>query len=541
MPAKPTRIAVGPRGEDVPRASGEVRTDDFYKPLPKQELFHINAAKYRAAIGGFGSAKSKALLWEAVFHMLEYPGSDSIILRTTFPDLKRTVINKFKTDIPIELYDYYHETDHIVYGRPVPRVDPVTGQVIIGPDGKPVVIRSKLWFGACESEEDTLKYLSTEWVFVGFEEAGEFPFVVWSAFASRNRCVIPGSRPCMALATNPSMGPGWGWVHKLFIKKQPFEGMDPSKYNPRQYWFIHSTIEDNPYLFKDKEYVNALEADPLAKIKRWGDLNFVAGNYFDNWIHKYVCKSVHDFKFADEWQETTVGYDYGFGHYCVITFHTKAMYFNKLLKKTMLVNVTRKEIVLNEATPKEQVEALVAAIPRDESGAYKWQIGRIVLSWERFVRTTSEYTTAHEISDYLQAAGLPAPVASPQKREPGWQKMYSLLDTQEWMILEDECPNVVAAIPLLPRDPKHLEDVLKPKGKNLNDDCGDSCRYGIVDTSVEDADEAPDEVKIKAQAEAIEDPFQRHMFLFKQWASRQKAAKPFNQQSEPTWKKGLHG
>ena len=537
MPAKPTRIIVPKPGETVKRMAGEVRTADLYNPLPKQELFHLNPAKFRAMIGGYGSGKSRPLYWEGIFHALQYPGSDSIIIRTTFPDLKRTVINKFKSDVPPELYDYYHETDHIVYFRPVPRVD-VHGNTVAGPDGKPLTVRSKLWFGACENEEDTLKYLSTEWVYVGLEEAGEFPFVVWSGFASRNRCTIPGSRACMALATNPSMGGGWQWIHKLFIKKQPFAGMDPKKYDRRQYWFIHSTIEDNPYLFKDKEYVNQLEADPLAKIKRWGDLNYVTGNYFDNWIESYVVKPEGAFKFTDEWQETWVGYDYGFGHYCVITFHTKALYYDKILRKTRIVNVTRREIVLEAATPKEQVEALIAAIPRDDAGAYKWNVSSICLSWERFVRTTSEYTTAAEIGDYLTAAGLPRPFESPRVRSTGWQKMYSLLDTHDWMILE-ECINCIASIPMLPRDPKHLEDVLKPKGKNLADDCGDSCRYGMTGT-LDDADEPPDEVKLQQDLAKIADPFQRHMAAFKRWANHQKATKTFQQKSEPTWKKPLH-
>lgn len=538
MPAKPTRIITVKPGDPEPkRMSGEVRTADLYTPWPKQELFHTNPAKNRLMVGSFGSGKSRPLYWEAVFHCLQYPGSESIILRTTFPDLKRTVINKFKSDVPPELYDYYHETDHVVFFRPVPRAD-IEGNVIMGPDGKPLTVRSKLSFGACETEEDTLKYLSTEWVYVGLEEAGEFPFIVFSAMASRNRCTVPGSRSCMALATNPGMGPGWQWIYKLFIKKQPFEGMDPKKYDKRQFWFIHSTIEDNPILFADKEYVRTLEADPLARIKRWGDINFVSGLYFDNWVEKWVVKAEGAFKFTDEWQETWVGYDYGFGHYCVITFHTKALYYDKILRKARIVNVTRREVVLQEATPKEQVEALVAAIPRGPNGEFLWNISQIYLSWERFMRTTSEYTTAAEIGDYLTAAGLPRPVESPRKRETGWIFMYGLLDRREWMILE-ECINVAAAIPMLPRDPKHLEDVLKPKGKNLFDDCGDSCRYGMTGM-LDDAGEPPEEVKLERELASIKDPFQRHMKGFRRWAENQKDSRPVQQKSEPTWKKQLH-
>lgn len=126
---------------------GTLCTADIYFPWAHQERFHLSGAKYRLQVGSFGSGKSRPLLWEGVFHGLEYPGSDSIILRKTNPDLTRTVISKFLSDVPHTLYDYYHETKQIVYFKPEPQRDR-QGAVIYGPDNRPLTVQSKLWFGA---------------------------------------------------------------------------------------------------------------------------------------------------------------------------------------------------------------------------------------------------------------------------------------------------------------------------------------------------------------------------------------------------------
>jgi hypothetical protein len=66
--------------------------------------------------------------------------------------------------------------------------------------------------------------------------------------------------------------------------------------------------------------------------------------------------------------------------------------------------------------------------------------------------------------------------------------MYSLFDTDEMFLLEGECPNCAEAIPLLVRGDgvtTNLEDVVKPKGASLIDDCGDSCLAAgtLIDTA----------------------------------------------------------
>lgn len=499
---------------------------------------------------------------EAIFHALEYPGSDSIILRKTIPDLKRTVIDKFLSDVPRWVYQFYNQSDHIVYFHPQPE---------IGVDGKATgkMLQSKLRFGACERESDVSKYLSTEYVFIGFEELGEFSFAIWDALAGRNRCPIPGARPTMAGATNP-MGIGWSWIKKLWKDRKPIQGMDASKWNPNDYEYFHSTVDQNPIYAQDKEYIATLERSPLRDKIRWGKLDSVSGQFFDNWEPKRHCRPASDFLFED-WQPVWCGWDWGFSHYACIVFFTKAILKPRWDgEKPKRVNVALKELVLSGAgdsqregnTAEEQTKALISAIPRvkqkgqqagdpfdeeqpeelENQYGYKWHIDSIHFSWERFNRTTSNRTVADEVGELLQAAGLPMPTRSNTDRVAGWQKMYDLLDTDDlFVILGDDgsgCPTLAEAMPMLVRGDgvtHSMEDVIKPKGLSLNDDISEAARYAIAGTLL-DPEDVPESVKLRQRLAAIKDPMARAVAAYKNYNETQaKERRPQRPITVPTW------
>lgn len=815
---------------------------------------------------------------EAIFHCLEYPGSNSVLMRKTFPDLKRTIIDKFEIDVPKELYSYgsqekgfFNKTDHIVYWPPV--------------NGK----QSKLYFAACERIEDVGKYLSTEFVFIGFEELGEFPYMIYDALEGRNRCTIPGSRPCMAGVTNP-MGIGWcidqgdvltpngwkdirtfrigdpvytvtadlqlvasevsqvhqqyyegpmvdanarglhisctpdhsilrrtetknktgrvfhggvltpwkdlglqsrlvrsvnwngtpigtfhvpivktrkrrlqqplslpgrqfcsllgwylsegclqdkwhfqisqaafhveerkeihkalegfsiqkwqgrslsicardwasyfaqfgksrdkfipefvknasceeleclfkalvmgdghstsntsgqyytiskrladdvsevafklgyivhvscrvrisnpkmepngtltycvnfkktkdgcsvitmagaaktecsyvpfsgtvyclgvknthtfvvrqkgsvwisgnSWVKRLWIDHLPVHGMDPEKYDPNDYQYIHSTVDDNPYLRDDKNYVASLEKSPLRDKIRWGNIETVSGQYFSNFDEKRHVRPREHFIFSP-WNPVWAAWDYGFGHYAAITFWTKANLKPEYTidGKPKLVNVTIKELILHEATPKEQAQALIASIPRltDKEGhdaGYAWDIDSIHFSWERFNRTVENRTVADEVGDYLQAAGLPRPTRSNTDRIAGWMKMYEMLELDEWFLLQGECRTCVEAIPLLVRGDGikcNMEDVVKPKGLDLNDDVADSMRMAVAGVLLDEG-QKPKEQLLREKLAGIKDDFARSAYAYKQWNTEQaKERQPLREKVIPSWQR----
>ena len=498
-----------------------------------------------------GSGKSRPLLWEAIFHALEYPGSESIILRKTVPDLKRTVISKFQADVPKEIYQRYNESDHIVYFHPQPKIG-ADGKPVFKADGTPETVQSKLYFAACERDADVNKYLSTEFVFIGFEELGEFSFSIWSAMSLRNRCPIPGSRSCMAGATNP-FGVGWAWIKKLWgcgknaqgvpNKPAPLKGMNAAEFNPADYEYVHSTVDDNPIYSKDKEYVNALDSSPIRNIVRYGDLDAVSGLYFDNYIPEVVERSKEDFVWQ-HWQPVWIGWDWGFGHHATIFFVTKALLKPRLKgQQPKMVNVVVAERILQESTPEQQTNALILTIPTktdaDGNVLRLWNIDSVHFSWERFNRVASNRTIADEVGDILAAAGLPRPVRSNNDRVAGWTKMYSLFESEDLYILKDECPTLCEAIPQLPRvqpGKGNIEDVEKPKGVSLYDDCGDGVRYAISGMLLE-AEDKPREVQYEEELAKITDPMARFEKQYREFNRQKKEAEaPRKQIIIPSWR-----
>ena len=522
-----------------------IKLTDFYKPWPKQVWFHSCTAKYRLMVGSFGSGKSRPLLMEGIAHGVEVPGSNSIILRKTIPDLKRTVIDKFLSDIPKSLYERgsqekgtYNQSDHILYFPPVPQFN-ADGSPKIGPGGKQESLQSKLFFAACERIEDVSKFLSTEFVFIGFEELGEFPFPIWSAFEGRCRCPIPGSRPCMAGATNP-MGIGWGWIRRLWIEKKPVKGMDETKFNPAQYAYIHSTVDDNPIYSKDQEYVETLEKSPNADRIRYGKLDVISGQYFRNWEPVRHERAADHFQF-DPWNPVWVGWDYGFGHYAVIIFFTKAN-MNPRFEGEMpkLVNVAIGELILHEKTPEEQAGALVAHLPRigqiinmkrvQNKNPFFYEpeeqqtdqmlpapLESIHFSWERFIKNMKntkgeKRSVADEVGDILATNGIVRPVRSNTDRVAGWTKIYSMLEYDEFFVLQSECPTLCNSLPLAVRG-----DGVKV---SLEDDCNDACRYGVAGV-LRDEGEKPKEIQIRDKLAGIKDPMRRHVEAFKEYNKHQ--------------------
>jgi hypothetical protein len=120
--------------------------------------------------------------------------------------------------------------------------------------------------------------------------------------------------------------------------------------------------------------------------------------------------------------------------------------------------------------------------------------------------------------------------------------MYDLLDTDEFFVLEGQCPTLAEAIPMLVRGDgvtHSIEDVVKPKGLSLNDDVGDACRYGIAGTLL-DAEDKPEHIKQREKLAAIKDPMSRAVAAFTAYNKKRAAEKrPLKPATLPTWRHRL--
>src|ERR1700747_3029430 len=91
-----------------------MRISDYYRAFPRQAQFHRSRAKYRLFGGAAGPGKTKALLWEAIRQALDVPGSDSLLLRRTYPELESSLLAYFRRDVPRKFYKSYNESKHVV-------------------------------------------------------------------------------------------------------------------------------------------------------------------------------------------------------------------------------------------------------------------------------------------------------------------------------------------------------------------------------------------------------------------------------------------
>jgi phage terminase large subunit len=456
----------------------------WYKPFARQEEFHLSKAKYRLFGGAAGPGKTTALLWEAIGHALEVPGCDTLLLRRTYPELETSLLREFRRSVPRSMYKSYNESKHVITWK----------------NG------STTRFGYCRNENDVYRYQGAEFLFIGIDELTHFTLKQWQFLTSRNRCPIKvhsrGPRkeqrvvPCMAGATNPG-NIGHAWVKALWVDKVAPAGLEQaSLYDPREYEFIQARLDDNPVYANDAEYRRILEALPkyLRKPFLEGDWNLFAGQYFDIFDygrHTARPEEIH----LEPWWPRWISIDWGFQHPSAVYWHCAVPDYRNSKYETrnspsgpsnfdFRVSgdesdtqrgtspsariVTYREFVQNGLSPRMLAQAIAERSGRE-------RIYEVFLSPDAFARRTSEACVAEQLSDVLVVNGLPRPAPADDDRVGGWQWMYSLLQSNSWLITEN-CSELIQCLPNLVRNQARDADIRKVDG----DDPADAARYGLV-------------------------------------------------------------
>ena len=448
-----------------------------YHPFPRQKEFRNSRAKYRLFGGAAGPGKTKALLWEAIRKAVDVPGSDSLLLRRTYPELESSLLAQFRRDVPKHAYKKFNESKYVV----------------TWPNG------STTRFGYCRNESDVYRYQGAEFLFIGLDELTHFTLKQWQFLTSRNRCPIKTDRtgkpvsPCMAGATNPG-NIGHAWVKALWVDKVPPPGFEQSGlYDPRDYDFIRARINDNPIYADDADYRKSLEALPehLRKAFLDGDWNVFAGQYFDIFDYGRHTARPEELR-LEAWWPRWISIDWGFQHPSAVYWHCAVPTVPRSVISSEARNlsssygqrdpavaslprgdnpcriVTYREFVQNGLSPRMLAQAIAERSGREN-------IGEIFLSPDAFAHRTAESSIAEQLGDVLVANGLPRPGPADDDRVGGWQFMYQLLENDAWLITEN-CDKLIACVPTLVRDNANVEDIRKMDG----DDPADSARYGLV-------------------------------------------------------------
>jgi phage terminase large subunit len=447
----------------------QLSLDDIYQAFPQQRLFHESKAKYRLFGGAAGPGKTKALLMEAIYQAQQVPGSDSLLLRRTYPELESSLLAYFRRDVPREFYKKYNESKHVVTWR----------------NG------STTRFGYCRNENDVYRYQGAEFLFIGLDELTHFTLKQWQFLTSRNRCPVPGSRCSMAGATNPG-NIGHAWVKALWIDRVAPPGFEQTgDYHRNDYEFIPARLADNPIYANDAEYRRTLAVLPehLRRAFLDGDWNVFAGQYFDIFDYGRHTARPEEIR-LEAWWPRWISIDWGFQHpsavywHCAVPVEANSRQLTADRRTVQSASssgavscelsavgsriVTYREFVQNGLSPRMLAQGIAERSGREN-------ISEVFLSPDAFAHRTAEASIAEQLGDVLTLNGLPRPAIADDDRIGGWQFMYQMLESDAWVITEN-CEKLIACMPTLVRDTGRVEDIRKMDG----DDSADSARYGLV-------------------------------------------------------------
>ncbi len=206
-----------------------IRLSERYKPLPEQYVFHQSKKKYAAYIGGIGGGKTYALCWDAFITGLAYPGTEILLGRQFYKELKATTMTTFFREVmPKELYDRsdYSKEDMRLIQKP------------IGPKR----LQTIYWFRALE-DPVKLKGLNLGWA--GVDEVNETSL---DSFQELDRRTRNPKGPGLIRVVGEDAGRNWvyHWFHP-----------NGNNHDPELSEIFLAKTKDNTYLpkdFIDKQY-----------------------------------------------------------------------------------------------------------------------------------------------------------------------------------------------------------------------------------------------------------------------------------------------
>jgi len=281
-----------------------------YKPLPKQLEFHNLTNKFKAYIGGLGSGKSFAGIFETIYTVLSYPKVLNVTLAPTNKLLKDSVIKTFREYCPKEFVRKYNRSDQ--------RME--------------FINKSEILFRSCEDMKsiDRLRNINIGdfWI----DEARGVPYYAWEVLVGRLRQL---HAPLTGRITTTPIGYRWQW--KKFVRDN----------NP-QYAWVNSSSRENIYLPKD--YIATLESEYAGSFaKQEIDGQFVN---FEGLVYESFNRNIHILTSAEQivLKDVVIGLDFGFTNQTAIAVlgidTDKRVYlidefYEKRIMMTQLIEVLR--------------------------------------------------------------------------------------------------------------------------------------------------------------------------------------------------------
>lgn len=481
----------------------EQQLEGYWHLTPKQELAEvlINKVDWTLYGGSAAGGKSEFACWHTNRLSLEVPGHNSLMIRQSIPELRRSLILRMlartkQYDIPA-------------------RLRKVDGQV-----GFHYENGSLIECGYLASDEHVGNYLSAEYDSIVIDEATQLMpdhIVALSArLRTTKRKAKLGARPHLMLCTNPG-DVAHAFLYNLFVVPSDY-GNQVVVYNitngferafpVRTYkapipvrdatiddvedvlipWaksleievdeeselsvaFIPSRATDNPHI--EKSYLKFLNALPERRRRqlRDGDWDVFEGQYFDEWNRDVHV--VRPFDIPETWPRARAA-DFGttapwcclWGAWdndgnCYVYRERYGAGLTPQQQAKQAVDATT--VVREDGTQfKEQYFATVAdpSVFADKRGMGKsiadlWRESGFTVSRAKNARVSGWANVRQYLWDYEKDNGSDAPAGGPR------------------LFVFDTCPDLVRTIPLMQRDKDHPEDL----NTKLEDHAVDALRY----------------------------------------------------------------
>lgn len=400
-----------------------------------QRLMHrlcgvVDEVMYGGAAGG---GKSFAAVWHADWLSRRFPGHRTLILRSSFPELRRTIMIEARNQISEGRWraadkEYVYENGSVVE------------------------------LGFCANEDDVRQYLSAQYECIIIDESTDLNGGIIEMLRSRIRTTAAkrdlGVNPHLLLLTNPG-GPGHEWHRDRYVESSEggrfvvvYDDRDSQgRGRDRRVAFVPARVGDNPFI--DSDYTSNLVSisDPAKRAQYLdGDWSIVEGAFFSNFDP--VLHVEEPFPIPPEWP-IYGGYDWGFADPAVLLL--AAVDFDGVLH-------VFHEMYETGLTAREQASRFRS------TGFRPLMIAADPSIWR-------ESGVGRPVSAQLTEAGmLPLRKAS-NERIAGWNRVREYLELdqnlndQPRLRIFSTCANLIRTLPILPRDPKKPEDI-----KNRTDD-----------------------------------------------------------------------
>lgn len=434
-----------------------------YTPTARQRVAHQTAAQEKLYGGAAGGGKSEYLLADHVTLALMVPGSHSLILRRTYPDLQRSLIPRLLERIPLAVARY-NVTDRTWYFK----------------NG------STIELSGIERDVDVLRYQSAEYQLISFDELTQFTEYQYRYLISRlraagkvaDRLVELGWVPRIQGAANPG-GPGHLWVKARFLDPAPpytvwAPPLEPGQSRALTRVFIPAKTSDNPHL--NAGYTDYLAAlDPiLRRALLDGDWDILEGVRFTQFRRNVHVIDPSEFPIPVGGITRGVGVDYGLD--APFSAHWGALLSDGLV-------VIYRELYAAGLTPREQAEAIRAAERVDED-----QGSQVALDPSTWARNPDQ--AKRQVSPVDKDEPPKGSIAGTYREVLGrrvvkaWNprldgaallddKLRVRADGLPRILIYSTCVNLVRTLPALPRSLRDPEDV----DTNAEDHAYDSTRY----------------------------------------------------------------